>query len=53
MNTIWLEIYDITTKKSFKKYFACEYDKNKFKNKLRFSKKLIVIRDSFDYELGG
>ena len=53
MNTLWLEIYDSTTKRSFKKYFACEYDKRKFKNKLRFSKKLTVMKDSSDYELGG
>ena len=39
---IYLELYDITTGKTFKKTFDCEYDKQKFKRKLRFSKKLFI-----------
>lgn len=41
---IYLKLYDITTGKTFTKYFDCEFDKQKFKRKLKFSKK-IFIRD--------
>lgn len=39
---IYLKLYDITTGKTFKKTFDCEYNKQKFKRKLRFSKKLFI-----------
>ena len=45
---IYLELFDKNTRKSFKKYFETEYEKDKFINKLRFSKKLVVIRDSIE-----
>ena len=43
---IYLVLYDISTRKSFKKYFETEHQKDKFKNKLRYSKKLIVLKDN-------
>ena len=46
MREIYLLIYDYTTQKVFKKFFETEYEKDKFKNKLMFSKKLVVLADS-------
>jgi len=40
---IYLELYDLSTNKIFKKYFECEFDRDKFERKLRYSKKLRVI----------
>lgn len=55
MNKLYLLLYDITTNREFFKYFECEYDMDKFKRKLKFSKKLFIIEDSremtfIDYE---
>lgn len=44
----YLVLYDIETKKRFTKYFETEQAKDKFKRKLKFSKKLLVIEDSTD-----
>lgn len=40
---IKLLLGDITTGKSFYKYFDTEYEKQKFIAKLKYSKKLIVL----------
>ena len=48
MNNIYLEIYDKTTGKTFKKYFDTEFNKDKFKRKLKYSKKLQVVGNSSD-----
>ena len=53
MKDIYLILVDLTTGKQFRKYFDTEFDKDKFKRKLRYSNKLMVIRDSSDDELGG
>lgn len=45
-NNIYLILYDLTTKKEFTKYFKCEFDKEKFKRKLRYSKKLMIIDEN-------
>lgn len=45
MREIYLLIYDYTTQKVFKKIFETEYEKDKFKNKLMFSRKLVVLAD--------
>lgn len=45
---IYLLLYNRETHKQFFKYFSSEYEKDKFKNKLRFSKKLMIIEDSTD-----
>lgn len=47
-NKIFLVIYNRETKKQFVKYFDNEFEKDKFKRKLHFSKKLIIIEDSTD-----
>lgn len=46
-NKIYLVLFDKTTNKTFTKYFNCEFDKEKFKRKLKFSKKLIVLAENF------
>lgn len=45
---VYLALYNIKTKKSFIKYFNSEYDKDKFKRKLTYSRLLIIIEDSTD-----
>lgn len=45
---IYLLIYNSETHKQFFKYFDTEYEKDKFKRKLKYSKKLHVIEDSSD-----
>lgn len=48
VNKIYLVIYNIETNKTFIKYFDDKYEKNKMKNKIRYSKKLFIIEDSDD-----
>ena len=43
---LYLLLQDITTNKKFFKYFETEYEMDKFKRKLRFSNKLMLIEDS-------
>ncbi len=54
MTKLYLLLFDTTTNKQFFKYFECEFDMDKFKRKLKFSKKLFIIEDSremiFDYD---
>lgn len=54
MNKFYLLLEDITNKKQFFKYFDTEFLMDKFKRKLKFSKKLVIIEDSremiFDYD---
>ena len=45
---VYLIIYNILKNESFIKYFNNEYEKNKFSNKIKFSKKLFIIEDSSD-----
>jgi hypothetical protein len=54
MNKLYLLLQDLTTKKQFFKYFETEFEMDKFKRKLKFSKKLVILEDSremiFDYD---
>lgn len=54
MKKLYLLLQDLTTKKQFFKYFDSEFEMDKFKRKLKYSKKLIIIEDSremiFDYD---
>ena len=45
---IYLVIYNRETNKQFVKYFETEFEKDKFKRKLHFSKRLFIIEDSTD-----
>ena len=40
---IYLDLLDITTRKTFRKYFKSEYERDKFRRKLKYSKKLMVL----------
>ena len=54
MNKLYLLLQDTLSHKQFFKYFNTEYEMDKFKRKLKFSKKLFIIEDSremiFDYD---
>ena len=41
-------LMNITTQKTFYKYFKTEYDRDKFIRRLKYSKKLIVVDDCKD-----
>lgn len=43
---IYLILFDKTTNKTFKKIFDTEFEKDKFRRKLLYSKKLIIKEDS-------
>ena len=45
---LYLLLQVIDTGKQFFKYFECEYDMDKFKRKLRYSNKIMLIEDSRD-----
>lgn len=43
---IYLYLWDTLSDKKFFKYFDTEYEMDKFKRKLQFSKKLVILEDS-------
>ena len=45
---IFLVLFNRETKKQFTKYFDTEFEKDKFKRKLKFSKRIFVVEDSTD-----
>lgn len=51
---LYLYLWDILSDKKFFKYFETEFEMDKFKRKLHFSKKLVILEDSremiFDYD---
>lgn len=53
-NNLYLLLQNIETKRQFFKYFESEYEMDKFKRKIKYSSKVIVIEDSreviFDYD---
>lgn len=56
MEKLYLLIINLDTKKQFFKYFETEFEMDKFKRKLRYSKKLMIVEDSrelnLNYDLG-
>ena len=46
MNKLYLLLKDLTTNKQFFKHFDTEYEMDKFKRKLKYSKKIMLIEDS-------
>ena len=46
MNELYLLLKDLISGKTFFKYFDTEFEMDKFKRKLKFSKKLAIIEDS-------
>ena len=47
---IWLVLYNIERKSTFTKYFDTEFEKDKFKRRLKYMKNLILIEDSTDID---
>ena len=45
---LYLVLFNRERKKQFTKYFECEYDMDKFKRKLYYSKRIFVVEDSRD-----
>ena len=43
---LYLDLFDVTTMKQFRKYFKCEDEMDKFLRKLKYSNKIYVVRDS-------
>ena len=43
---IYLILYDLEKNKEFIKHFDTEFDKDKFKRKLKFSRKLMIIEEN-------
>lgn len=48
MNKLYLLLMDLLTNKQFFKYFETEFEMDKFKRKLKFSNKIMIIEDSRD-----
>lgn len=48
---LYILLMDLTTNKQFFKYFETEYEMDKFKRKLKFSKKIEIIEDSRENRL--
>lgn len=49
---LYLLLQNIETKKQFFKYFETEYEMDKFKRKLRWSTKIMIIEDSRELNYG-
>ena len=49
---IWLVIYNINSKKQFTKYFDTEYEKDKYKRKIKHISNLLIVEDSTDIMFG-
>ena len=45
---IYLLLYNRESHKQFFKYFNTEFEKDKFKRKLKYSKRIMIIEDSTD-----
>lgn len=45
---IYLELIDLKTLKIFKKYFQCEFERDKFARKLKYSKKIKVVGGNYE-----
>lgn len=50
--SVWLLIMNKTTKRSFFRYFETEYEKDKYKDRLKWIPNLYVIEDSSDMYWG-
>ena len=41
-NKFYLDLYVVKTKKVFRKYFNTEFERDKFRRKLRYSKNIMI-----------
>lgn len=46
---IYLDLINLDTMKTFRKYFDTEFDRDKFERKLRYSKRIKVIGRDENY----
>lgn len=51
MKKLYLLVINLDTHKQFFKYFDTEWEMDKFKRKLKYSKKLMVVEDSRELNL--
>ena len=51
MKKLYLLVINLDTHKQFFKYFDTEWEMDKFKRKLKYSKKLMVVEDSKELNL--
>lgn len=49
---LYLYLWDTLSDKKFFKYFDTEFEMDKFKRKLHFSKKLVILEDSREMIIG-
>ena len=45
-SNIYLRLYDLETHKEFIKHFDTEFEKEKFKRKLKYSRKLMIVDEN-------
>lgn len=45
-NNIYLRLYDLEKSKEFIKHFETEFEKDKFKRKLRYSRKIMIVDEN-------
>jgi hypothetical protein len=45
----YLDLCNVKLRKKFRKYFDTEYERNKFADRLKFSKKLVVLDRGEEY----
>ena len=51
MKKLYLLVINLDTHKQFFKYFDTEWEMDKFKRRLKYSKKLMVVEDSRELNL--
>ena len=52
MNKIYLLLMNTETKRTWYKYFETEFEKDKYKRKVKYIKNLMIIEDSSDMNWG-
>lgn len=45
-NNIYLRLYDLEKNKEFIKHFTSEFEKDKFKRKLKYSRKILIVDEN-------
>lgn len=46
INNIYLRLYDLEKNKEFIKHFESEFEKDKFKRKLKYSRKVMIVDEN-------
>lgn len=45
-NNVYLRLYDLEKNKEFIKHFESEFEKDKFKRKLKYSRKILIVDEN-------